>query len=1535
MTTNNTQFYPLSHGQQALWFLYQNAPESIAYNIFMALRLNAELDIQALQRTWQKIYDRHPILRTTYTTHQGQPVQQINIEQEVKIQVIDAANWSEEELKAKIWMEADRPFDLEQGQIQRLTLFTRTPTENILVVAMHHIASDMWSYDVMLSEMLVLYENETKATEATLPETLPYTDFVNWQSELLASSNGEKLWKYWQQQLAGKATILNLPLDKPRPSVSTHNGISYTFKINEKLTTGLKSLAATEGITPFTILLSAFQVLLHRYSGQEDILIGTPLAGRTGNQFKQTVGYCVNPVVLQADFSNNYIFKELLIYNRRQLFAALKHQFYPFPLLVKNLEIPRDSSHFPLFQVSFTSQKHRWYEPERKLFSQPEKKLYMEPYIIGQRGSAFDLELVLIETGETLELCWQYNTDLFTDTTIQRMMSNFQILLAGIIANPEQRISELPILTEVESNKILKEWNQTQIDYPQDKCIHQLFEEQVQLNPDAIALIYEQEKLTYQELNTKANQLAHYLQNLGVQPEVLVGICVERSPQLIISILAVLKAGGAYVPLDPAYPQERLHLILQDAQVPIILTQQHLREKLLPKTAKIICTDTDIPPQASHNPSSAVKSDNLAYVIYTSGSTGKPKGVLVAHRGLGNLATAQIKLFNVQPDSYVLQFASINFDASISEIVMAICAGAKLCLAMRDALQPGQPLQQLLQQQNITHVTLVPSALAALSPQELPNVQNIIVAGEPCPPDLAAAWSGGRKFFNAYGPTEATVCATVLSYQPEKGISIGRPIANTQIYILDRYLQPVPIGVPGELHIAGVGLARGYLNRPDLTTEKFIPNPFSHEKDSRLYKTGDLARYLPDGKIEFLGRIDNQVKIRGFRIELGEIETTISQHPQIQQAIVIVREDIPGNKRLVAYIVPRQLTRTAEPHVSLALHQQPSLSSNELREYLKQKLPEYMIPAIFLFLDSLPLTPNGKIDRKSLPIPSEIHESDHFVAPRTPIEAALVEIWQEVLRLEKISVHDNFFSLGGDSIISIQIIDRANQKGIQITSKQLFRYQTIAQLATVVNMTNTISAVQGLVTGEVPLTPIQHWFFAQNPPEPHYFNQTMMLEVPANTQPALLEQVIKNLMIHHDALRMRFIKHELGWQQINSDQYDPIPFQVFDFSALPPAEQTQAIETKVQELQPSLNLTTGPIIRVALFQLGTQKNARLLLIWQHLVTDAISMQILLADLVTAYQQLERGETIQLPPKTTSFKDWAIRQQEYGQSLTLEQELKHWLTQYSANISPLPVDSPLQPGLNLESSCQAVGVSLTPEETHALLQEVPKAYNTKTEEVLLTALVQTFINWTGSNSLFIDLEGHRQQELFPDVDLSRTVGWFTIIYPALLQLSNTISPDIALKTIKEQLRQIPHHGIGYGNLRYYSQNPDIRQQLQVLPKPQVSFYYWGIFEQIKPDSILLGLAPENIGYMFSPKAERSYLLDVVGAVVDHQLQINWLYSSDIHQHQTIENLANDYIKYLRALIRHCQTPEVGGYTPSDFPDADLSQDELDDLLSELE
>jgi surfactin family lipopeptide synthetase A len=1044
-------FYPLSYGQRALWFLSKTAPQSVAYNTFMTVQIRSKLDIESLRAAWEKIFERHPILRTTYTTYQGEPVQQIHQQQKVYIQVTDAENWSEDYLKEQIFIEADRPFDLEQGPILRLNLFNRTPKEHFLLIAMHHIAGDVWSFDVLLNELQVLYADKT---EDSLPKSQPYTEYVLWQSEKLSSSRGEALWQYWQQKLAGSLPILNLPTDRPRPPVQTYNGASYTFKLDEKITAALHSLAKAEGVTLYTVLLSVFQVLLYRHSGQEDILVGTPIAGREEDKFSETVGYFANPVVLRSNLSRNPTFKELLAQNLAIVFEAIVLQDYPFPLLVERLQSQRDPSRSPLFQVSLIWQEQRWCKPNKKLLSTQDKKLQMEPYLLGQRGAGVDLNVYLSPIGEIIQVCWQYNTDLFDATTMVRMSGHFQTLLESILTNPEQQTSELPLLTKAERHQLLVEWNNTQADYPQDKCFHQWFEAQVEQTPDAVAVVFEEQQLTYGELNYRTNQLAHYLRTLGVGSEVLVGICVERSIEMVVGILGIFKAGGAYVPLDPAYPLDRLSDMLSDSQVSVLLTTKKSADQLPAHQGLTVYLDTDwekISQQSQQNPTTNVYPNNLAYIIYTSGSTGKPKGVLVEHKGLSNLSKFQQILFDVQPNSRILQFFSFSFDASLWEIVMALGAGATLVLARKEFLLPSSDLIQLLRDAGITTVAFPASVLKQLPVEELPLLQIIVVTAEACSADLVECWAPGRRFFNGYGPTETTVGATIAELTDgSKPVTIGRPFANTQIYILDRHLQPVPVRVPGELYVGGIGVARGYLNRPDLTDEKFIPNPFSNQPKARLYKTGDLARYLSDGNIEFLGRIDNQVKVRGFRIELGEIEAVLAQHPQVRETAVIAREDIPGDKRLVAYVV---------------LNQKPFTISN-LRSFLKTKLPDYMMPSAFVLLEAMPLNPNGKIDRRALPAPdnSSFESETSFVAPRDSLELQLAQIWSEVLGVYPVGVQDNFFTLGGHSLLAVRLMTQIEQQfGKNLSLAALFQGATIEQLAIFVRQQTDSSSWSPLV----------------------------------------------------------------------------------------------------------------------------------------------------------------------------------------------------------------------------------------------------------------------------------------------------------------------------------------------------------------------------------------------------------------------------------------------------------------------------------------
>ncbi|ODH00205.1 non-ribosomal peptide synthetase [Nostoc sp. KVJ20] len=1054
---------PLSYAQQRLWFLDKLSSNSASYNIPVGLRLVGTLNVAALQQSLIEIIHRHEALRTNFVVVDGKPLQIIQTQINWTVAVVDLQHLPVTEQKTAaqklLQQQAIEPFELESEALIRATLLVLSHTEQWLLVCMHHVVSDGWSIGVFALELQALYNAYSQGQPSPLlPLPIQYADFAIWQRQWLVGEVLNSQLSYWKQQLANAPTFLPLPTDRPRPAVQTFNGAYLEFALSSELTQRLVQLSQKQGVTLFMTLLAAYNTLLYRYTGQTDILVGTPIANRDRTEIEGLIGFFVNTLVMRTDLSLNPSFNELLPRIREMALSAYAHQDLPFEMLVETLQPERDMSHTPLFQVMFGLQNAPMSEIDLT-------GLTVSSLPIESSTAKFDLTLSMENTSTGLVGGWEYNTDLFDSSTIERMTGHFACLLEGIVANPSERISQLPILTASEQQQLLVEWNDTQVDYPQDKCIHQLFEEQVERTPDAVAVVFENQQLTYHELNCRANQLAHYLQSLGVSADVLVGICVERSLEMVVGLLGILKAGGAYVPLDPEYPQERLSFMLENAQVSVLLTQHKLVEKLQKHQTQVVCLDTDwhfIAQLPQENAIAEVQATNLAYVIYTSGSTGRPKGVMVEHRGLCNLTHAQIQIFGLHSDSRVLQFASFSFDASIWEIVLALGSGATLYLGTKDSLLPGKPLIEQLRNHCITNITLPPSALAVMPMEELPALQTIIVGGEACSAELIRQWSAGRNFFNAYGPTEATVCATLVKCtEDDEKISIGKAIANTQVYILDENLQLVPVGVPGELHIGGAGLARGYLNRPELTQEKFIPNPFDRSRGAeeqgsrgaevlpnpqfpipspRLYKTGDLARYLPDGNIEYLGRIDNQIKIRGFRIEVGEIEAILSQHPGVRENVVVAREDIPGEKRLVAYFVPE-------------LEQTPTI--NDLRIFLKEKLPQYMVPSAFVTLEFLPLTPNGKVDRKALPAP-DFHNTQavNFVAPRTPIEEVLAGIWANVLHLEKVGVLDNFFDLGGHSLTTIRVMSQVNETfQMKLPLRHLFTAPTIAELAQTIEST--------------------------------------------------------------------------------------------------------------------------------------------------------------------------------------------------------------------------------------------------------------------------------------------------------------------------------------------------------------------------------------------------------------------------------------------------------------------------------------------------
>ncbi|PZN81687.1 MAG: non-ribosomal peptide synthetase [Candidatus Methylumidiphilus alinenensis] len=1071
------RYLPLAHGQQALWFIQQSDPMNTAYNIPVPLRIRAEaLDVARLKQSLQALVDRHPMLRTVFITHQGRPLQKIFNRSQLAWEEIDTA-WTYDESMVQIYAHAQHPFDLAAGPLLRTTLFHCNGTLVLLLCA-HHIICDDWSTQVMLDDLRKLYAKPL-GLGMLQPLDKQYADYVHWESELL-SREGSNLAAYWQKQLAA-APVLNLPTDRPRPPVLNLRGATHGFHLSQDLSLRLKTLARTEGVTPYTLLLAAFAVLLHRYTGQDDIVIGSPTSiSRSQGEFTRTVGYFVNPIAIRLDLSGNPSFKSFLRKAYQTVLEGLSHHAYPFPLLVHDVQPKRDPSRSPLFQTLFVFQNLIL---ETDAAESQATDTAFEILETRQMEGQFDLVLTLEEDAATadapLACAFKYHTDLFTAPSIVRLADHWQTLLEGIVAATDTAIGMLPLLAPTERKQLLVEWNASARAIPPDICFHNLVEAQVERTPDATAVVFvgsnSQQNLTYRELNARANQLAYRLHSQGGEgslgAESIIGVYADRSLEVVVALLGILKAGCAYLPLDPNYPQDRLAFMVEDARVTTIVTQPQLIESL-PKTAQefqLICLDStwqDIEHYPSQNPTWPVAADNLAYVIYTSGSTGKPKGVLVEHLGFGNLALAQSQKFDVDSTSRVLQVASLNFDASLSEMAMALCCGATLCVADKAQLQPGPSLVRLLQQQAITHATLTPSALAVMPLVSLPDLRTLIVAGEACSADLAKRWVAGRRFFNAYGPTEATVCATIMECTDSSLVNgqappIGRPMDNVQIYIFDPQYQPVPIGVPGELHVGGMGVARGYLNRIALTDERFIGCTLDSvcgdsRVATRLYKTGDLARYLPDGNIEFLGRIDQQVKVRGHRIELGEIEACLMAQPGIQNVAIVVQGE-GSAKRLVAYW-------SASPT-------QPA-TTEELRRALVNALPDYMIPSLWLALDALPFTPNGKVDRQALstlPLAGgDVFEND-FIPPRDEIEQSLSALWAEVLQLPRIGVRADFFESGGHSLLAVCLLNRIEQQFGQILPLAAFlQAATVEQLAILLRQ-----RARGTTVDRSPLVAIQ------------------------------------------------------------------------------------------------------------------------------------------------------------------------------------------------------------------------------------------------------------------------------------------------------------------------------------------------------------------------------------------------------------------------------------------------------------------------------
>jgi amino acid adenylation domain-containing protein len=1051
--------YPLSHGQRALWFLYQMAPSSPAYNIARAVRIRSSVDANTVRESFQALVDRHSCLRTVFTSEAGNPVQQVQPAAEVFFQHIDAGNWSESELEKILIEQAHQPFDLAQGPLLRVNLYSRSETNHVLHVAVHHVVADFWSLMVLLDEFGKLYQARTSKAEAHLaPIHCAYSDYVAWHEQQLSGSEGERLWSYWKQELSGEMPSLNLPADRPRPPVQSFRGASLPFVLDKSLTEKLKHLATERKATLFMALLAAFQVLLSRISAQKQIVVGSPTAGRPRAEFADVIGYFVNPVPLRADLSQRQTFGEFLSHVRKTVLGAFAHDLYPFPLMVENLGIPRNFSSSPIFQTMFVFQKTYGDHSadfvrlalgelgaQMKLGDLP-----LESVPVEEQFAQFDLMLTMGEGTQGLACAWQYNSDLFEADTVARWAESFELLLKGVVSNPESLVSQLSILPRSDREKLLEKFNRTEVEYDRQQCVHHLIEQQARLSPEKTAIVCGAIQLSYRQLDARASQVAGSLCSLGVIPGNLVGICMSRSPEMVIAMLGIWKAGAAYVPLDPQYPQERLRLMLGDATAKVVLTEANVREKVEGIPATVICMDqqweqiSNEQSEAAHMP---LDSRQLAYVIYTSGSTGVPKGVMLSHQNAVSFVTWAKSAFSEEEFSGVLATTSICFDLSIFELWATLSCGGTVILA-DDILRWWESLREGKSGGEVKLVNTVPSAIAKFMQRgRLPaSVCTVNLAGEALKEALVEeVYQAGnvKQVNNLYGPTETTTYSSWATIHSQEEVTIGSGTGNTQLYVLDQEFELVPLGVLGELYIAGTGLAHGYWRHPDWTAERFLPNPHGRAGGERMYRTGDLVRWRANGQLEYVGRADQQVKVRGYRIELEEIAAVLSGCEHVQENVVVVK-DIGDDKRLVAYASARTGSEITE---------------EQLREYLQKRLPRYMVPSHVMVLETLPKTPNGKVDRKALPDPERTIKTE-IQKPRNEVEERIAAIWQEILGLPQVGVEEDFFVLGGHSLLATQIMARVEERfKVAIPLSKLFESPTIAAMAKSIDSENARPAL--------------------------------------------------------------------------------------------------------------------------------------------------------------------------------------------------------------------------------------------------------------------------------------------------------------------------------------------------------------------------------------------------------------------------------------------------------------------------------------------
>jgi amino acid adenylation domain-containing protein/non-ribosomal peptide synthase protein (TIGR01720 family) len=1507
--------YELSPLQKGMLFHHIKDGNSPAYFEQMTLFLDGQVDVSHLEESLNGLIAKYDVLRTNFVyKNVNEPMQVVWKEKHAKIIYKDLSSLSESEQQEFIaeYKQEDikRGFDLTRDLLIRFTLIRLGQRKYQLIWSHHHILMDGWCFGILFSDLLDMYQRRLHQQTIPMEPVTGYSEYIRW----LGRQDQDEAVNYWRRYLEGYEQVTSLAISPAASSASDGYQKSETsLTLSSQQTSSLHALAKKYQVTLNSVIQSIWGVLLHNYHDTNDIAFGAVVSGRSSaiRGVEHIVGLFINTIPVRiSDFYGDFGQLVQAVHESSLQSGAFEH--VSLSEIQKVTDITGDLfDHILVFEN---------YPLDEDMMDRSRQSGFAIQGLEVFEQSNYNAH-VLIMPSERLSINISFNELVYHPSTIEKLLAHLETIVDQVIANPNILVNDIDILTQAERTQLM-EWSHRPIEYPRESTVHSLFEQQAEKTPNRVALMLGHETLTYEEVNNAANRMAHYLCSLGVKQGDLVAVAMERSIHLYIGILAILKSGAAYVPIDLNYPADRLAYLFEDSEASYLITTGEQLPKFSGYTGKIICVDqeiTQILAEPSDNLSVSSSSEDLAYIMYTSGSTGKPKGVSVRHRGIVRLVKEN-DYVNLDSDQTMLQLAPIAFDASTLEIWGGLLNGGRVAI-----MPPGTPtVEQIavaLKEYEVTVLWLTSGLFTLVADHALDalrGVKQLLVGGDivSVPHVRKVLQLGGVQVINGYGPTENTTftcCYPVPADWSGSALPIGRPIRNTEVYIMNSRMKLAPLGAIGELLVGGDGLAREYWRRPELTEERFLPHPFSTNPDARLYRTGDLVRYLPDGNIEFLGRMDNQVKIRGYRIELGEVEAAFVEHPSVREVVALVTED----KQLVVYLA-LELENAAAP-----------MSTSEWREYAQGLLPEYMVPAAYIVLDSFPLNPNGKIDRNALPSPGDyLQNSADYAAPTTEIEALLAQAWGEVLKVKQVGIYDHFFELGGDSIHAIQVAARLHRHNYRLELKDLFQNPVIAKLAPYIK-SDSIRVDQGMVEGEAPLTPVQQWFFEKNIRDSHHWNQAMLLKRKEGWHVDSVNTALRELIKHHDALRMVFTEQE-GRIKAYNQGLDDQSFEAGIYDLTYETDVEAAMKIEADRLQRALNLEKGPLLTAGVFQ--TPVEDYLLLIIHHLVVDGVSWRILLEDFNTAYEQALLHKAIVLPPKTSSFMDWAHALQAYGNSRQLLREGSYWEKAHQSTTAKLPVDKAGDESYYYKDY-QSVHLHLDEEPTRLLITESHRAYHTQINDILLSALVLTIQEWAGGSAISIQLEGHGREEIIPGIDLNRTVGWFTSIYPVLFETGSATPSDI-IPAVKETLRRIPNKGIGYGVLKYLTSSQtdspgpeDSKSVMHPSLEPEISFNYLGQFDKAQGEGFMDSSMP--VGDTVSPWTTSTFKLEINGMITDGTLKLEFGYNPNLYFPETIGRLTERFHHHLLGCLEHCIAANEQ-WTPSDYSMEKLSFEELNTI-----